>query len=105
MNMVKMVVMKLTPDMVKETNGSFSEGESIINLPFTVKGVVASLLIKQDTDGPVKVSMRTKGNINVAKIAIKNGGGGHKNAAGYKPGLSFDEAYKKAVNDMNVFFK
>lgn len=101
----KMVVMKLTPDMVTETNGSFSEGESIINLPFTVKGVVASLLIKQDTDGPVKVSMRTKGNINVAKIAIKNGGGGHKNAAGYKPGLSFDEAYKKAVNDMDVFFK
>lgn len=101
----KMVVMKLTPDMVEETNGSFAEGESIINLPFTVKGVVASLLIKQDTNGPVKVSMRTKGNINVAEIAIRNGGGGHKNAAGYKPGLDFDEAYKKAVNDMNVFFK
>ncbi len=101
----KMVVMKLTPDMVEETNGSFAEGESIINLPFTVKGVVASLLIKQDTAGPVKVSMRTKGNINVAEIAIRNGGGGHKNAAGYKPGLNFEEAYNKAIDDMDVFFK
>ena len=101
----KMVAMKLTPDMVEETSGSFSEGEAMINLPFTVKGVVASILIKQDKSGPVKVSMRTKGDINVAAIAIRNGGGGHKNAAGYKPGLTFDEAYEKAVNDMDVFFK
>jgi phosphoesterase RecJ-like protein len=101
----KMVVMKLTPEMVEETSGSFAEGEAIINLPFTVKGVVASILIKQDKNGPVKVSMRTKGDINVAAIAIRNGGGGHKNAAGYKPGLSFDEAYNKAVKDMEVFFK
>lgn len=101
----KMVVMKLTPEMVEETSGSFAEGEAIINLPFTVKGVVVSILIKQDKEGPVKVSMRTKGDINVAAIAIRNGGGGHKNAAGYKPGLNFDEAYKKAVNDMDVFFK
>lgn len=101
----KMVIMKLTPEMVKETNGSFAEGESIINLPFTVKGVVASLLIKQDQDGPVKVSMRTKGDINVAAIAIQNSGGGHKNAAGYKSKLNFDETYKKAINDMEIFFK
>ncbi|HOK92760.1 MAG TPA: bifunctional oligoribonuclease/PAP phosphatase NrnA [Spirochaetota bacterium] len=101
----KMVVMKLTPEMVKETGGSFSEGESTINQPFQVKGVVASLLIKQDIEGPVKVSMRTKGDLNVAEIAIRNGGGGHKNAAGYKSKLSFEEAYKKAIEDMSVFFK
>lgn len=101
----KMVTMKLTPDMVEETNGSFAEGEAMINLPFTVKGVVASILIKQDKDSPVKISMRSKGNINVAAIAIRNGGGGHKNAAGYKPGLSFDEAYEKVVKEMEVFFK
>ncbi len=101
----KMISMKLSPKMVAETKGSFSEGESTINAPFSVKGVVASLLVKQDIDGPVKISMRTKGNLDVAQLAIKNGGGGHKNAAGYKSKLSFDEAYEKAVADMREFFK
>ena len=55
--------MKLTPDMLKETGATFTEGEPAINLPLTVKGVVASLLVKQDIDGPVKVSMRTKGDL------------------------------------------
>ena len=101
----KMISMKLTPEMVKETNGSFAEGESTINTPFTVKGVTASLLVKQDLGGPVKVSMRTKGNLDVSEIAIKNDGGGHKNAAGYKSKLTFDETYTKAVEDLKNLFK
>lgn len=100
----RMIAMKLTPEMVTETGGSFSEGEATINQPFQVKGVVASLLIKQDLEGPVKVSMRTKGNLNVAEIAINNGGGGHKNAAGYKSKLGFEETYEKAIQDMSKFF-
>ena len=101
----RMISMKLTPQMVADTNGSFSEGEATINQPFTVKGVAASLLVKQDVEGPVKISMRTKGNLDVAALAIKNGGGGHKNAAGFKSKLPFDEAYAKAVADMKEFFK
>ena len=101
----KMITMKLTPEMLKETKASFAEGESTINAPFTVKGVTASLLVKQDLSGPVKVSMRTKGNLDVSEISIKNGGGGHKNAAGYKSKLTFDETYTKAVEDLKNLFK
>ncbi len=100
----RMIVMKLTPDMVTETGGSFSEGEATINMPFTVKGVVASVLVKQDINGPVKISMRTKGDLDVASIAIKNGGGGHKNAAGFKANMSFEQAYDRAIEEMNIFF-
>ena len=101
----KMISMKLTPDMVQETKGSFAEGESSINAPFTVKGVTASLLVKQDISGPVKISMRTKGDLDVSEIAMQNGGGGHKNAAGYKSKLPFNDAYRKAVKDMKPLFK
>jgi len=101
----RMISMKLSPQMVAETQASFSEGEATINSPFAVKGVVVSLLVKQDITGPVKISMRSKGNIDVGALAIKNGGGGHKNAAGYKSQLPFDEAYEKAVADMRNFFK
>ncbi len=100
----KMIAMKMTPEMLKETGASFTEGEPAINLPLTVKGVIASVLIKQDFDGPVKVSMRTKGDYNVAEIAMANGGGGHKNAAGFKSKLSFDETYDLAINVVGNLF-
>ncbi|MFW5862995.1 MAG: DHH family phosphoesterase [Spirochaetota bacterium] len=100
----RLIMLRLTPDMIKKTGAPFSEGEMNINLPLTVKGVVASLLVKQDIVGPVKVSMRTKGDLDVAEIAMKNGGGGHKNASGYKSPLQFDETCKKALDDMSKFF-
>ena len=101
----KLIVQSLTPQMLNDTGAIFAEGEPSINTPLTVGGVVASLLVKQDHTGPVKISMRTKGNYDVAEIAIQNGGGGHKNAAGFKSKLSFDEAYDHAANVMQQLIK
>jgi phosphoesterase RecJ-like protein len=100
----KLIAMKLTPEMLRETGASFTEGEPAINIPLSVKGVMASLLIKQDIGGPVKVSMRTKGDLDVSSIAIENGGGGHRNAAGYKSKRSVEETYRRAVVQMGRFF-
>ncbi len=100
----RMIVMKLTPEMIESSGATFAEGEPAINLPLTVKGVIASILVKQSAGGPVKVSMRTKGDYDVAEIAMENGGGGHKNAAGYKSKKTFDETYKLAISNMNRFF-
>jgi phosphoesterase RecJ-like protein len=100
----RLVLMHLTQEMLRETGGVFSEGEININIPLTVKDVIASVLIKQDIDGPIKVSMRTKGDLNVADIAISRKGGGHKNAAGYKSHLSWNETRDQLLNDMSVFF-
>ncbi len=101
----RVIALKLTRDMLHDSHAAFVEGESAINLPLTVKGVRASLLVKQDYEGPVKISMRTKGDYNVAEIAMANGGGGHKNAAGFKSNLSFDEAYAHAVKSVCGLFE
>lgn len=100
----KLILMKLTPEMLRETGAHYTDGELNINIPHTIKGVIASVLIKQDIGGPIKVSMRTKGDYDVAAIAIANGGGGHKNAAGYKSPLPFEETCKKAIRDLEPFF-
>ena len=101
----KLILMELTPEMIKATNAPFSEGEVNINLPLSINGVVASILVKQDVDGPVKVSMRTKGDIDVAVIAIANGGGGHKNAAGFKSPYNIETTKQKILQEMSAFFK
>lgn len=100
----RLVAMKLTREMLMETGAAFTEGEPAINLPLTVRGVVASVLVKQDLDGPVKVSLRTKGDLDVARLAMENGGGGHRNAAGYKSSLTLEETYRQAITNMGVFF-
>lgn len=100
----KLISMKLTQEMIRDTGAAFAEGEPTINLPLTVKGVVASLLVKHDGRGPVKVSMRTKGSYNVAEIAIENNGGGHRNAAGYQSKLTFEETYRQALKNMEKLF-
>ncbi len=101
----KMIAMQLTTEMLDETGATFTEGEPTINLPLTVKGVIASVLVKQDFGGPVKVSMRTKGPYDVADIAMKNGGGGHKNAAGFKSKLPFEETYRLAIEVVGGLFQ
>ncbi len=100
----RLVLLKLTPEMLKKSGAPFEEGEMNINLPLTIKGVIASVLVKQNVHGPVKVSMRTKGEYDVSKIAMANGGGGHRNAAGYKSALDFDETCRKALAEMGSFF-
>jgi phosphoesterase RecJ-like protein len=97
--------MSMTADMLLKTGAPYEEGELNINVPLTVKGVVVSVLVKEDTNGLVKVSMRSKGNYDVSKVALENGGGGHKNAAGYKSKYKFNDAYAKAIDDVSVFFQ
>ncbi len=101
----KMIALRLTPEMLRKSGASFSEGELSINIPLTVDGVIASILVKQDIEGPIKVSMRTKGDYDVARIAMSNGGGGHKNAAGYKSKLDFEETFRKVINEVGAFFR
>lgn len=101
----KLILQHLTPEMVKESKGNFSEGEFCINEPLKIAGVEASVLIKQDIEGPIKVSMRTKGDKDVAEIALMRNGGGHKNAAGYKSNLSWEETRIQVLDDMKKFFE
>lgn len=101
----QLVIMHLTREMLTDTGGIFSEGEHNINIPLSVQNVRASVLIKQDINGPIKVSMRTKGDLNVADIAFEHNGGGHKNAAGYKSKLSWSETKQTVISDLKHFFE
>jgi bifunctional oligoribonuclease and PAP phosphatase NrnA len=100
----KLILMRLTQEMLKETGAQFAEGELNINLPLTVDGVVASVLVKQNIGDQIKVSMRTKGDYDVASMAMARGGGGHKNAAGYKSKISFDKTCEEVIKEMSKFF-
>ena len=54
----------------------------LVNIPLGAKDVVAVVLIKAQGDGTFRVSLRSKGVVDVRSVAQKWNGGGHKNAAG-----------------------
>lgn len=72
--------------MFEQTGTSREDTEGIINIPRSVKGVEVAVLFREESDdsnNPVwKISLRSKGKADVARIAESFGGGGHKRAAG-----------------------
>jgi phosphoesterase RecJ-like protein len=68
--------------MIRDTGGSYDDIEGLINFPLTVKDVRAVVFFKQVEEGVYRVSMRSKGEIDVGAVAKHLGGGGHRNAAG-----------------------
>ncbi len=56
--------------------------EGIVNFALCVSGVEAAAFLYEQPEGHIQVSLRSKGNVNVAAIAELLGGGGHVSASG-----------------------
>ena len=68
--------------MARAAGGTYEDTEGLINLPLTVKEIQAVVFFKQTEGDEYRVSMRSKGDIDIGAVAKEFGGGGHKNAAG-----------------------
>jgi phosphoesterase RecJ-like protein len=68
--------------LASECGGTYDDTEGLINLPLTVKEIVAVVFFKENGPDDWRISMRSKGEIDVNAIAKEFGGGGHKNASG-----------------------
>src|SRR5439155_306331 len=62
--------------------GMSEDTEGLINLPLTVKEIQAVVFFKQSEGEEYRVSMRSKGDVDIGAVAKEFNGGGHKNAAG-----------------------
>jgi phosphoesterase RecJ-like protein len=93
----RICVLSLTRDMMLETGASEGSTEGLVDYTLLTKGVLVGALLKEvDTDF-TKVSLRSRGNINVAEIASELGGGGHANAAGGRLKMGIEDALAEIV--------
>ena len=74
--------MRQTMEMQERTQASDEDADGFVNYPLAVGDVVVTALFKESGPGVYRTSLRSKGDVNVAKIAEQFGGGGHRNAAG-----------------------
>ncbi len=93
--------MSLTGEDLRETGTTWEATEEFVNFPRSIPTVVVSLFFKAISPGEVKVSMRSRGRIDVARYALKHGGGGHLNAAGFPALGSLAEVMDRVVREVH----
>jgi phosphoesterase RecJ-like protein len=73
----------LTQADLEEAGVRGPETDDLIDLVRTAREADVAAVIKQQRDGRFKVSMRSRGGHDLARVAAAFGGGGHRLAAGY----------------------
>jgi bifunctional oligoribonuclease and PAP phosphatase NrnA len=93
----RIAIVYLDHEMARAAGGTYEDTEGLINLPLTVKEIQAVVFFKQIEGEEYRVSMRSKGEIDIGAVAKQFGGGGHKNAAGCTVAGAIDGLQKTFV--------
>jgi phosphoesterase RecJ-like protein len=70
------------PGAIERLGVSSDDLEGVVEFPRSIEGVRMALLFREVSQGRVKVSLRSVGEVDVAAFANRFGGGGHTKAAG-----------------------
>jgi len=97
----RLAVMRLMPRDFQETHAGVGDTENVINQPLAIRTVEVSVLMVQPPgDDVVRVSFRSKGQVDVARFAERFGGGGHARAAGCKIAAPLEEVHRRLTQAM-----
>ena len=97
----QIAVIAARKEMFEATGAKREDTEEFINLPRALRSVKVAVFFKETLEGYIKVSLRAKGECDVSQIALKYGGGGHRNAAGYMAkGKNMDEAREELLDEL-----
>lgn len=88
----------VTGGMFSQAGASPEDTENFSNFPRMIDSVRLAAFFRAAGEKTWKVSLRSKGEVNVAAVAERFGGGGHRNAAGYRIQADLEKA-KKALLD------
>jgi phosphoesterase RecJ-like protein len=78
----RVAILYFDDELLKKCGAATDDTDGLVNMPLAAKDVAASALIKGQPSGAFRVSLRSKGEVDVRAVAQKYGGGGHQNAAG-----------------------
>jgi len=101
----RLAVLPVSKAMFEHSGAVGADTEGIVNEPLRIAGVEVSVLLAEscdETTGPVKVSLRSKGGVNVATVAASLGGGGHERAAGVRIAGTLEGACAKVLSELDA---
>lgn len=100
---IKTATMFVKKEIKKNLGTSWEDTDGFVDYAKSIKGVKVGILFNERENGTIKVSMRSKGDVDLSRIALEFGGGGHKNAAGFE--LKKEEAKNIKEYEKELFRK
>jgi phosphoesterase RecJ-like protein len=91
-------------EMITESGGIYEEADGLINIPLKSEDIRVSVFFKENLEGLMRCSLRSKGAIDVAEIAQRFGGGGHRTAAGFKCRDPLEETRRAVLAMLAKYF-
>jgi len=98
----KIKYVKISNEVLKSFNISDEDAEGIVNYLRCIEGVDIAIYARELDNGTYKVSMRSNGNVDVSNAAIRLGGGGHINAAGFSVSEEIDNVIDEIIEIVGV---
>lgn len=95
----------LTLKLLQETGATHEDSDGLINIPLTVNDVQAVAFFKEIAPASFRISLRSKGDIDVNRVAGAFGGGGHKNAAGCSLNGPYIDVRAKLMSELEQVLK
>lgn len=97
----KVAALRQTIAMKMDSGSVDGDNSGFVNIPLTAKEIMAVVYMREVRHGIFRVSLRSKGDVDVSGIAESYGGGGHKNAAGCRVEGEWDELENRLMKELS----
>jgi phosphoesterase RecJ-like protein len=92
--------LRQTLEMAEDAESVEGDNNGFVNIPLAAGEVEAVLYMREVGKDAYRCSLRSKGDINVARVAEKFGGGGHRNASGCRIEGDWDQREKELLDEL-----
>ncbi len=101
----KIGIAVVTQEMLSKNNAKLEDSEGIVSFIRDTSTIEVACLLKEMSEKEIKVSLRSKQHVDVSKIALNFGGGGHIRAAGCTIFDTIDNAKKAVLDEILKVFR
>ncbi len=93
----RLIVSTLYSEDFSKLGATLADSENLVNRLRESRGVEAGVLLTKMSEDLMRVSLRSKDQVDVSVIAASLGGGGHRHAAGIKSSLPLPELKRRII--------
>jgi phosphoesterase RecJ-like protein len=98
----KVAWLEMPLDLRKKHQASADDTQSFLNLLLLLKDAEVVCLFREEDDGQVRASIKSKGRVVVNRVAMELGGGGHEFAAGLALSAPLDKTVSAVVKRLET---
>lgn len=101
----KLVWSQITQEDLARFNATDNDTDSIVNQLRAVRGAEVGILFREISREEIRISLRSRGKVDVNKIAQTFGGGGHISASGCTVKVRLEEAKRSVIAEVRAWME